>query len=69
MLSYVQCSIKQEPSGQLSWRSDEECMYEIQDREDTVKGCGWVLLPCTMAEQPIQQMVVGHMCFQDCTEQ
>ena len=41
------------------------CMYEIRDRQDPVKGSGWVLLPSTMAEQPIQQMVVGHQCFQE----
>ena len=45
------------------------CMYEIQDRQDPVKGSGWVLFPSTMAEQPIQQIVVGHLCFQECTEQ
>ena len=27
------------------------CMYEIRDRQDTVKGSGWVLFPSTMAEQ------------------
>ena len=37
------------------------CMYEIRDRQDPVKGSGWVLFPSTMTEQPIQQMVVGHM--------
>ena len=41
------------------------CMYEIRDRHDPVKGSGWVLFPSTMAEQPIQQMVVGHLCFQE----
>ena len=45
------------------------CMYEIRDRQDPVKGSGWVLFPSTMAEQPIQQMVVGHLCFQECAEQ
>ena len=45
-------------------------MYEIQDRQDPVKGSGWVLFPSTMAEQPIQQqMVVGHLCFQERAEQ
>ena len=33
-------------------------MYEIRDRQDPVKGSGWVLFPSTMAEQPIQQMYV-----------
>ena len=37
------------------------CMYEIRDRQDPVKGSGWVLFPSTMAKQPIQQMVVGHL--------
>ena len=45
------------------------CMYEIRDRQDPVKGSGWVLFPSTMAEQPIQQMVVGHLCFQERAEQ
>ena len=36
-------------------------MYEIRDRQDPVKGSGWVLFPSTMAEQAIQQMVVGHL--------
>ena len=45
------------------------CMYEIRDRQDPVNGSGWVLFPSTMAEQPIQQMVVEHLCFQECTEQ
>ena len=45
------------------------CMYEIRDRQDPVKGSGWVLFPSTMAEQPIQQMVVGHLCFQEHAEQ
>ena len=45
------------------------CMYEIRDCQDLVKGSGWVLFPSTMAEQPIQQMVVGHLCFQEHTEQ
>ena len=44
-------------------------MYEIRDRQDPVKGSGWVLFPSTMAEQPIQQMVVGHLCFQERAEQ
>ena len=44
-------------------------IYEIRDRQDPVKGSGWVLFPSTMAEQPIQQMVVGHLCFQEHTEQ
>ena len=30
------------------------CMYEIRDRQDPVKGSGWVLFPSTMAEQPEQ---------------
>ena len=38
------------------------CMYEIRDCQDPVKGSGWVLFSSTMAEQPIQQMVVGHLC-------
>ena len=25
------------------------CMYEIRDRQDQVKGIGWVLFPSTMA--------------------
>ena len=41
------------------------CMYEIRDRQDPVKGSGWVLFPSTMAEQPIQQMEVGHLCFRN----
>ena len=45
------------------------CMYEIRDRQDPVKGSGWVLFPSTMAEQSIQQMVVRHLCFQERTEQ
>ena len=45
------------------------CKYEIRDRQDPVKGSGWVLFPSTMAEQPIQQMVVGHLCFQERAEQ
>ena len=45
------------------------CMYEIRDRQDPVKGSGWVLFPSTMAKQPIQQMVVGHLCFQERAEQ
>ena len=45
------------------------CMYEIRDHQDPVKGSRWVLFPSTMAEQPIQQMVVGHLCFQECAEQ
>ena len=45
------------------------CTYEIRDRQDPVKGSGWVLFPFTMAKQPIQQMVVGHLCFQECAEQ
>ena len=45
------------------------CMYEIRDRQDPVKGSGWVLFPSTMVEQPIQQMVVGHLCFQERAEQ
>ena len=44
-------------------------MYKIWDRQDPVKGNGWVLFPSTMAEQPIQQMVVGHLCFQERAEQ
>ena len=44
-------------------------IYEIQDRQDPVKGSGWVLFPSTMVEQPIQQMVVGHLCFQERAEQ
>ena len=43
-------------------------MYEIQNRQYSVKGSGWVLFPSTMAEQPIQQMVVGHLCFQERAE-
>ena len=31
-------------------------MYEIRDRQDPVKGSGWVLFSSTMAEQPIQQV-------------
>ena len=42
------------------------CMYEIRDCQDPVKGSGWVLFPSTMAEQPIQQMVLVHLCFQEC---
>ena len=45
------------------------CMYEIRDRKDPVKGSGWVFFPSTMAEQPIQQMMVGHLCFQERAEQ
>ena len=45
------------------------CMYETRDRQDPVKGSGWVLFPSTMAGQPIQQMVAGHLCFQELTEQ
>ena len=45
------------------------CMYEIRDRQDPVKGSGWVLFPSTMAKQRIQQMVVGHLCFQERAEQ
>ena len=44
-------------------------MYEIRGRQDSVKGSGWVLFPSTMAEQPIQQMVVEHLCFQKRAEQ
>ena len=44
-------------------------MYEIRDRQDPVKGSGWALFPSTMAEQPIQKMVVGHLCFQERAEQ
>ena len=44
-------------------------MCEIRDCQDPVKGSGWVLSPYTMAEQPIQQMVVGHLCFQERAEQ
>ena len=44
------------------------CMYEIRDRQDPIKGSGWVLFPSTMAKQPIQQMVVGHLCFQERAE-
>ena len=44
-------------------------MYEIRDRQDPIKGSGWVLFPSTMAKQPIQQMVVGHLCFQERAEQ
>ena len=44
-------------------------MYKIRDRQDPVKGSGWVLFPSTMAKQPIQQMVVGHLCFQERAEQ
>ena len=44
-------------------------MYEIRDHQDPVKGSGWVLFPSTMAKQPIQQMVVGHLCFQERAEQ
>ena len=32
------------------------CMYAIRDRQDPIKGSGWVLFPSTMAEQPIQQV-------------
>ena len=45
------------------------CMYEIWDHQDPAKGSGWVLFPSTMAEQPIQQMLVRHLCFQERTEQ
>ena len=45
------------------------CMYEVRDHQDPVKGSGWVLFPSTMAEQPIQQMVVGHLCLQERAEQ
>ena len=45
------------------------CMYEIRDHQDPVKGNGWVLFPFTMVEQPIKQMVVGHLCFQEQAEQ
>ena len=45
------------------------CMYEIRDCQDPVKGSRWVLFPFTMAEQPIQQMVVRHLCFQERAEQ
>ena len=45
------------------------CMYEFRDRQDPIKGSGWVLFPSTMAKQPIQQMVVGHLCFQERAEQ
>ena len=45
------------------------CMYEIRDRQDPVKGSGWELFPSTMAEQPIQQIVVRHLCFQKPAEQ
>ena len=45
------------------------CMYEIRDRQDPVKGSGRVLFSSTMAEQPIQQMVLGHLCFQERAEQ
>ena len=44
-------------------------MYEIRDRQDPVKDSEWVFFPSTMAEQPIQQMVVGHLCFQERAEQ
>ena len=44
-------------------------MYEIRDRQDPDKGSGWVLFPSTMTKQPIQQMVVGHLCFQEHAEQ
>ena len=43
-------------------------MCEIRDRQDQVKGSGWVLFPSTMAEQPIQQMVVRHLYFQEHVE-
>ena len=45
------------------------CMYVIRDHQDPVKGSGWVLFPSTIAEQPIQQMMVGHPCFQERAEQ
>ena len=44
-------------------------MYEIRDRQGSVQGSGWVLFPSTMAGQPIQQTVVGHLCFQERAEQ
>ena len=44
-------------------------MYEIRDCQDPVVGSGWVLFSSTMAEQPIQQMVVGHLCCQERAEQ
>ena len=37
-------------------------MYEIRDRQDPVKGSGWVLLTSTMAEQPIQQICM-YVCM------
>ena len=37
-------------------------MYEVQDRQDPVKGSGWVLFPSTMAEQPIQQVCM-YVCM------
>ena len=49
--------------------TNKTCMYEIRDRQDPVKGSRWVLFPSTIAEQPIQQMVVGHLCFQERAEQ
>ena len=45
------------------------CMYEIRDCQDPVKGNSWILFPSTIAEQLIQQMVVGHLCFQERAEQ
>ena len=44
------------------------CMYEIQNCQDPVKGSRWGTFPSTMAEQHIQQMVVGHLCFQELTD-
>ena len=40
-------------------------MYEIWDYQNAVKGSEWVLFSSIMAEQPIQQMVAGHLCFQE----
>ena len=34
-----------------------------------LRAAEWVLFPSTMAEQPIQQMVVRHLCFQERAEQ
>ena len=42
------------------------CMYEIRDRQDLVKGSGWVLFPSTMAEQPIQQIICMYVCMYVC---
>ena len=48
------------------------CMYvcmRFGTAKTQLRAVGWVLFPSTMAEQPIQQMVVGHLCFQERAEQ